>query len=50
MSAGHSERTQHELEVLRALARREAEIEAGVGHDLADVLTEADEPDDEECR
>lgn len=50
MSAGHYERTQHELEVLRSLARGEAEIEAGVGHDLADVLTEADEPEDEESR
>jgi hypothetical protein len=37
------ERTQHELEILRLLARGEAEIEAGTGHALADVLAEADE-------
>lgn len=35
------ERTQHELALLRLLARGEAEIEAGVGHDLEDVLSEA---------
>jgi prevent-host-death family protein len=37
------ERTQHELEILRLLARGEVEIEAGVGHDLSAVLAEADE-------
>jgi prevent-host-death family protein len=37
------ERTQHELEILRLLARGEAEIEAGSGHALADVLAQADE-------
>ena len=37
------ERTQHELDILRLLARGEAEIEAGVGHDLDDVLAQADE-------
>jgi prevent-host-death family protein len=36
------ERTQHEFEILKALARGEAEIEAGVGHDMADVFSEAD--------
>ena len=36
------ERTQHELEILKLLARGEAEIEAGVGHDMADVFAEAD--------
>ena len=36
-------RTQHELDILRLLARGEAEIEAGVGHDLDDVLAQADE-------
>jgi prevent-host-death family protein len=36
-------RTQHELEILRLLASGEAEIEAGVGHDLDAVLAEADE-------
>lgn len=37
------ERTQHQLEILRLLARGEAEIEAGIGPDLGEVLTEADE-------
>ncbi len=36
------ERTQHELEILRLLARGEAEIEAGEGHDMDAVLAEAD--------
>lgn len=36
------ERTQHELEILRLLARGEMEIEAGVGHDLDEVMAEAD--------
>jgi prevent-host-death family protein len=35
------ERTQRELEILRLLARGEAEIAAGVGHDLDDVMEEA---------
>ena len=43
VSTSAYERTQHELEILRALARGEAEIEAGAGHDLDAVLTEADE-------
>jgi prevent-host-death family protein len=43
VSAKAYERTQHELEILRLLARGEAEIEAGTGHALADVLAEADE-------
>ena len=43
VSAKAYERTQHELEILRLLARGEAEIEAGAGHALADVLAEADE-------
>ena len=43
VSAKAYERTQHELEILRLLARGEAEIEAGDGHALADVLAEADE-------
>jgi prevent-host-death family protein len=37
------ERTQHELEILRLLATGEVEIEAGVGHDLDEVLAAADE-------
>lgn len=36
------EQTQHELEVLRLLARGERDIEAGVGFDLETVLAEAD--------
>lgn len=43
VSAKAYERTQHQLEILRLLARGEAEIEAGTGHALADVLAEADE-------
>ena len=33
---------QHELEILRLLARGEKEIEAGIGHEFDDVLKEAD--------
>ena len=36
------EHTQHELEILRLLARGEKEIEAGEGYDLNTVLAEAD--------
>lgn len=36
------EEAQHELDVLRLLARGEQEIEAGVGYDLDEVLKEAD--------
>jgi len=36
------EHSQHELEVLRLLARGEKEIEEGKGHDLYTVLAEAD--------
>jgi len=36
------ENSQRELDVLRLLARGEKEIEAGIGHELADVLKEAD--------
>ena len=34
--------TQDELEILRQLARGEADIEAGVGYDLDSVMAEAD--------
>jgi prevent-host-death family protein len=34
--------SQRELDILRLLARGEKEIEAGVGHELGDVLKEAD--------
>ena len=43
VSAQTYERTQHELEILRLLARGQAEVEAGSGRTLADVLAEADE-------
>ncbi|MDP1992549.1 MAG: type II toxin-antitoxin system Phd/YefM family antitoxin [Syntrophales bacterium] len=36
------ENSQHEMDVLRLLARGEKEIEAGIGHKLEDVLKEAD--------
>ena len=36
------EGAQHEVEILRLLARGEKEIEAGVGYELDDVLKEAD--------
>jgi prevent-host-death family protein len=36
------EDSQRELEVLRLLARGEKEIDAGIGHELGDVLMEAD--------
>lgn len=36
------EHTQHELEILRLLARGEKEIEEGSGFDLKAVLAEAD--------
>jgi len=36
------EHSQHELELLRVLARGEKEIEAGKGYDLEEVLAEAD--------
>ena len=43
VSAQSYARTQRELEILRLLARGEAEIEAGVGHDLDTVMAEADD-------
>jgi prevent-host-death family protein len=36
------QRTQRELEILRLLAAGEVEIEAGVGHDLEEVMAAAD--------
>jgi prevent-host-death family protein len=42
VSAEAYEHTQHELELLRLLARGEKEIEAGKGYDLEVVLAEAD--------
>ena len=35
------EHSQHEIEILRLLARGEKEIEAGSGYDLDDVMKEA---------
>jgi prevent-host-death family protein len=36
------ENSQHEMDVLHLLARGEKEIAAGIGHELNDVLKEAD--------
>ena len=36
------EDSQRQIEVLRLLARGEKEIDAGIGHELGDVLKEAD--------
>lgn len=36
------ERSQHELDILRLLARGEKEIEAGTGYEFEDMLKEAD--------
>ena len=43
VSARSYERTQHEIEILRLLARGEADIEAGVGYDLDEVMADARE-------
>lgn len=42
MSIDEHERSEHERQLLYILARGEAEIRAGKGHDLDDVLAEAD--------
>ena len=42
VSTGAYERTQHDFEILRSLARGEADIEAGVGYDLETVMAEAE--------
>ena len=36
------ENSQHEMDVLHLLAKGEKEIEAGIGHELDDVMKEAD--------
>ena len=41
VSADAYERTQHENEILRMLARGDAEIAAGIGRDAVDVMAEA---------
>jgi hypothetical protein len=43
VSARAYERTQHEIEILRLLARGEADSDAGVGHDLDEVMADARE-------
>ena len=42
LSVEEYERSENEREILRLLARGEKEIAAGAGHDLDDVLAEAD--------
>lgn len=42
VSVEEYEHTQHELELLRLLARGEKEIEAGKGYEIEAVLAEAD--------
>ncbi len=42
MSSEAYERTQHELDILRVLARGEVDIDTGVGHDMESVFEEAD--------
>ena len=41
VSAKAYERTQHENEILRVLARGDAEVAAGLGRDAEDVMAEA---------
>ena len=41
VSADAYERTQHENEILRMLARGDAEIATGIGRDAEDVMAEA---------
>lgn len=43
VSARSYERTQHEIEILRILARGEADIQAGVGYELDEVMADARE-------
>ena len=43
LSVEEYERRERDLEILRLLAQGEKEIAAGVGHDLEEVLAEADE-------
>ena len=44
VSAEAYERTQHENEILRTLARGDGEIAAGLGRDAEDVMAEARVP------
>ena len=43
MSIEDSDPREQDLEILRLLAQGEKEIAAGVGHDLEEVLAEADD-------
>ena len=43
LSVEEYERREQDLEILRLLAQGEKEIAAGVGHDLEEVLADADE-------
>ncbi len=43
LSVEEFERREQDLELLRLLAQGEKEIAAGVGHDLEEVLADADE-------
>ncbi len=43
VSAQSYQQTQHELEILKILARSEREIEEGATHDMESVFAEADE-------
>jgi prevent-host-death family protein len=43
LSVEEYERRERDLEILRLLAQGDKEIAAGVGHDLEEVLAEADE-------
>ncbi len=43
LSVDEFERRERDAEILRLLAQGEREITAGVGHDLDDVLAEADD-------
>ena len=43
LSVEEFERREQDLEILRLLAQGEKEIGAGVGHDLEEVLADADE-------
>ena len=43
MSVESYEKTERELAILKRIARGEKEVRAGKGHDLDDVMAEADE-------
>jgi len=43
MSVESYEKTERELEILKRIARGEKEVRSGKGHDLDDVMADADE-------